>query len=105
MARRKRRKSYRGFGEVAGKKWHKAPGGKRWRAVAARVFVARVGDTGEAKVKPYRALACIGARGGSVSPNSMAYPRLASSRCGEGRGKSPTRAIKAALADVARSFK
>jgi hypothetical protein len=104
MARRKRRKSHRGFAEVAGKKWYKAKPGRHFRKIAANVVVARIGDTGERIVRPYKAIVCIGTRR-SISPNEMRYPRVPGNRCGEARGKSPTRAIKAALADVARSFK
>jgi hypothetical protein len=109
--RRQRRGSKRrGFAELRHRKWHKAPVpawtklGRRdvkWRRIKAMVEVGRVGYTGEGgRTKPYRAIACVGTRGGDAT-----YPRLAAHRCGEARGTTPTKAIKAAFRDLARSFK
>lgn len=107
-----RRRKY-GFGEVRHRRWFKgAPG--RWRKIAAKVEVTRIGFTGEGgPSKPYRAIACVGTQralprrtpGAGPRLRHDATPRLAAHRCGEGRGKTPTRAIKRALADLARSFK
>lgn len=100
MARRKRRRS---LGELRHRKWYKAKSGRdtNWRKLKATIQVARAGDTGEswAGRKPYRAIACVG------SASRDFYPRKAANRCGEARGRTPTQAIKKALADLSRSFK
>ena len=94
-------------GEVAGKKWWKGKteGARKWRNVAISLRVARVGYQGESKVRPYRAIACVGVapkRPGELIGHNT---RLASSRCGDATGKSPTRAIKAAMQDLGKHFK
>jgi hypothetical protein len=69
--------------------------------MTAKIQVARVGDTGERKTQPYRAIVCVG---GSKSKGGF-YPRLAAHRCGEARGRTPTKAIRGAFRDLGKSFK
>jgi hypothetical protein len=99
MARRSKR-----FGDMKHRKWFKGKSGGAagWKSIAAKIQVARVGDTGEGgRPKPYRAIACVGGgpkRGGF-------YPRHAGTRCGNGRGRTPTLAIRNAFKDLGKNFK
>lgn len=93
------------YGDMKHRKWFKGKVSKvyheGWRRIATTLEVKRVGDTGERKVQPYRAIACVGSRGKSGST----FPRLAATRCGEARGKTPTLAIRGAFKDLGRNFK
>lgn len=89
------------FGDLKHRKWFKAPtGGQKWRRMHASVEVARVGDTGERKIQPYRSIVCVGKshRGGRM-------PRISATRCGAARGKTPTLAIRGAFKDLGKVFK
>jgi len=99
------------YGDMKHRKWFKGKPGV-WREIAAKVSVMRRGDTGEAKVKPYRAIACVGTgdrgrmgRTGSQNKKTMHYPRQPGTRCGEANGKTPTLAIRGAFKDLGRNFK
>lgn len=90
--------------ELKHRKWFKGKEGiKTLREMKAKIRVFRVGDTGEAKPKPYRAIACVGGVG--TLRRDGFYPRKAGTRCGEGRGKSPTAAIRVAFRDLGKNFK
>jgi hypothetical protein len=69
--------------------------------MSAQIRVARVGDTGERKTQPYRAIVCVG----GSRMKGFFYPRLAANRCGEARGRTPTKAIRGAFRDLGKSFK
>jgi len=100
MARRKRSKR---FGELPHRKWYKGKSGgdTNWRTMKATVKVARIGDTGSAKTAPYRAIVCVG----GTKKHGGFYPRLAAHRCGEAKGRTPTKAIRGAFRDLGKSFK
>lgn len=98
------------FGEIKHKKWYKmAPrefGMTKLRRISSEVWVRRRagGEMGEGgPAKPYVARVCIGAAGKS----GRKMPRSAA-RCSaflDGRGKTPTQAIRNAIRGLARSFK
>ena len=91
------------YNDVKHSKWFRGKPG-RWRKVASSIQVVRVGDTGEAKPQPYRAIVCAGVKP-ATGTSGRDYPRLAASRCGESRGKTPTLAIRGAFKDLGRNFK
>jgi len=107
MARRKR------FGDMKHRKWHKAPGSRAGsgqiptKRIGATVWVRRraQGEMGEGgRAKPFVARICVG----TAVRSGRQIPRKMVDRCSSfdgGRGSTPTKAIKAALRDLAKKFK